>query len=218
MSKEISYDPMTKRAARAGFWRFALLGIGLAALCGCGSEPVWKSQSFAFALPAGPPDAGKTTNVFALRRVTISPLFQGRSFTYRTAEDAYEHDPYAGFFIPPERAIAQPICAALCAGGVCGCVIDLGSGLKPSLVAEVAVNELYGDFRKPAKPTGVLQIHFILYKDNQDGPGRVVMDKVFSRETPMAKAAPAALMAAWDTDLRGIMAEINAELKRATLN
>ena len=148
----------------------------------------------------------------------FAPIPRPLLHLYRTAEDVYEHDPYAGFFIPPERAIAEPICAALCSGGVCGCVIEPGSGLKPSLVAEVAVNELYGDFRKSAKPAGTLQIHFILYEVNRDGPGQVLLDKVFARETPMAKAAPAALMAAWDTDLRSIMAEINAELKRVPLN
>jgi hypothetical protein len=34
----------------------------------------------------------------------------------------------------------------------------------------------------------------------------------------MPKAAPAALMAAWDADLREIMADINSELKRLPLH
>jgi hypothetical protein len=218
MPKERPYDPMTKRVARTGFWRCALLGIGLAVLCGCDSEPVWKSRSFTFALPSEPPAMGSKTNIVALRRVTISPLFQGRSFTYRMTENTYEHDPYAGFFVLPERAIEQPICAWLRVGGVFGSVVEPGSGLTPSLAAEVSVDELYGDFRKAAQPAGVLEIHVILYELSSDGPGRVLMDKVCARQTPMAKAAPAALAAAWDADLREIMADINTELKRLPLN
>jgi len=209
---------MPEPAAHIRFCSFVLLALGSAALCGCGSEPVWKSQSFAFALPADPPATGSKTNVVALRRVTISPLFQSRSFTYRTAENTYEHDPYAGFFVPPGRALEQPICAWLRAGGAFGCVLEPGSGLNPSLVAEVWVNALYGDFRKAAQPAGALEIHFMLYELNRDGTGRVLMDKVCASRTPMARAAPAALAAAWDADLRAIMAEINSELKRLPLN
>src|ERR1035441_1809916 len=104
---------MTKLAPLTGFCLLAALALGSAALCGCASEPVWKSRSYAFASPADPPAAASKTNIVALRGVTISPLFQGRSFTYRSAENTYEHDPYAGFFAPPERALEEPIRAWL---------------------------------------------------------------------------------------------------------
>jgi hypothetical protein len=209
---------LTEAAAHLRGSSFGLMAFGAVALCGGGSEPVWKSQSFAFAAPADPPAAGSKTNVVALRRVTISPLFQGRAFTYRTAENTYEHDPYAGFLVPPERAIEQPIRAWLRAGGAFGCVTEPGRSLNPSLAAEVTVNELYGDFRKTAQPSGALEIHFILYELNRDGTGRVLMDKICAHQTAMARAAPAALSAAWDTDLRVIMADINAGLNRLPLN
>jgi len=209
---------MPEPAARLRFGSLALLALGAAALSGCASEAAWKRQSFSFALPADPPAAVSKTNVVALRRVTVSPLFQSRSFTYRTGENTYEHDPYAGFFVPPGRALEQPICAWLRVGGAFGCVVEPGTGLVPSLVAEVSVNELYGDFRKTARPAGVLEIHFMLYELNRGGPGRVLMDKVCARRAPMARAAPGALTAAWDADLRGIMADINSELKRLPLN
>jgi hypothetical protein len=218
MTKEYPNNPMPEPAAHIRFGSFVLLALGSAALCGCGSESAWKSQSFAFALATDPPAAASRTNVVALRRVTVSPLFQSRSFTYRTAENTYEHDPYAGFFVPPARALEQPICAWLRAGGAFGCVVEPGGALNPSREAEVWVNELYGDFRKTAQPAGALEIHFILYELNRGGTGRVLMDKVCARRTPMARAAPAALTAAWDADLRAIMADINSGLKRLPLN
>jgi len=184
-------------------------------LCGCASNPGWKRRVFAFSLPADPPIVNLPTNIVALSRVSISPLFQSRSFTYRTAENSYEQDPYAGFLIPPERALAEPIRACMRARGVFGRVAEPGSALAATLVAEVSVNELYGDFRKESPPVGKMEIHFICYEVKDGAAGRIVLDKVCARETPLSRKTPDALMAAWNADLREIMEEINSEYAKA---
>src|SRR5437899_249811 len=134
----------------------APLLLAACVLVGCASNPRWRRQVFAFSRPADPPTTNAQTNIVALNRVSISPLFQNRSFTYRTAENRYEQDPYAGFLIPPERALAEAIRAWIRASGVFGYVVEPGSGLTPTLVAEVSVNELYGDFRKASQPVGTM--------------------------------------------------------------
>ena len=198
--------------------RRLVLTLFAATLCGCASDPGWKRRVFAFSLPADPPIMNLGTNIVALSRVSISPVFQSRSFTYRTAENSYEQDPYAGFLIPPERALAEPIRAWLRASGVFGRVAEPGSGLTATLVAEVSVNELYGDFRKAAQPVGTMEIHFICYEVKDGTPGRIMLDKVCARETPLSRKAPDALMAAWDADLREIMEEINSGYAKANSN
>jgi len=190
----------------------ALMAVWCALLCGCASGLDWKRQDFAFATPDDPPAASAETNTIALTRITISPLFQDRSFTYRTGDHAYEQDPYAGFLVPPERALAEPLRAGL---EVFGHVLEPGSALSPALVAEVSVNELYGDFRKPDQPAGAMQLHLIVYKTDVEGPGRVVFDKVCSHETPMPRKTPDALMAAWDADLREILQQISSDYAKA---
>src|SRR5437899_1207828 len=127
-----------------------LLAVGI--LVGCASDPRWKRQVFAFSLPADPPTPNAQSNIVALSGVSISPLFQNLSFTYRKAQNTYEQDPYAGFLVPPERALAEPIRAWMRASGVFGRVVEPGSGLTPTLVAEVSVNELYGDFSQASRP------------------------------------------------------------------
>src|SRR5437867_5193961 len=194
----------------------AVIFLAVTILCGCASGPGWKRRVFAFALPADPPITNARTNIVALSRVSISPLFQSRSFTYRTAENSYEQDPYAGFLIPPERALAEPIRAWIRASGVFGRVAEPGTGLSATLVAEVSVNELYGDFRKASQPVGTMEIHFICYEVKDGAAGRIVLDKVCARETPLTRKTPDALMAAWDADLREIMEEINSEYAKAT--
>ena len=174
--------------------------LAAAILCGCASGPAWKRHVYAFCLPADPPATNAPTNIVALNPVSISPLFQSRSFTYRKAENTYEQDPYAGFLIPPERALAEPIRAWMRASILFGRVVEPGSGLSPSMIAEVSVNELYGDFRKASQPVGTMEIHFILYEAKDDAPGRIILDTVCAHETPLARKTSDALMAAWDTD------------------
>ena len=198
--------------------RLAPIILAAAVLCGCASGPGWQRRAFAFTSPADPPTTNAETNIVALSRVSISPLFQSRSFTYRTAENSYEQDPYAGFLIPPERALAESIRASMRAGGVFGRVVEPGSGLAPTLVVEASVDELYGDFRQASKPVATMEIHFICYEVKDGIPGRIVLDKVCARETPLAGKTAAALMAAWDADLRQIMEEINSEYAKANSN
>jgi len=188
----------------------APLVLVAATLVGCASASRWKQQAFAFSLPVEPPAGQPAANTLALQRVSISPLFQSRSFTYRTADNSYEHDPYAGFLIPPERALAEPIRAWLRGNGAFGRFVEPGSGLTPNLVAEVSISELYGDFRKASQPAGTLAIRFVFYESKDGAPGRVLLDKTCAHETRLAGKTPGALMAAWETDLRAIMEEINS--------
>jgi len=192
---------------------FLLLVAGI--FVGCSSDPKWKRQTFAFALPADPPTTNAQAHIVALSRVSISPLFQSRSFTFRNAENTYEQDPYAAFLVPPERALAEPIRAWMRASGVFGRVLEPGSGLTPTLVAEVFVNELYGDFRQASRPLGTMEIHFLCYEFKDGDPGRIVLDRICARETPLVRKTPDALMCAWDADLREIMDEIKSEYTKA---
>jgi cholesterol transport system auxiliary component len=168
---------------------------------------------YLFSAAADPPATNPTTNVIALSRVAISPLFQSRSFTYRTGENAYKQDPYAGFMIPPERALGEAIRSSMRASGVFGHVVEPGGSLVPNLAAEVFINELYGDFRNPSQPMGKMELHFICYEEEGGAAGNVIIDKVYARETQLKAKTPDALMAAWDIDLREIMKEMHSEFE-----
>lgn len=188
------------------------------AFCGCASGPHWKRQGFAFSVPADPPATNATTNITALSRVSISPLFQSRSFTYRIGEHSYEQDPYAGFLIPPERALAESIRGWLRASGMCGRVIEPGSQIRPNLAMEVSIDELYADFRTQSQPVAAMRIRFMCYEMRDDAPRHIVLDRSCSHSTPLERKTPGALMAAWDADLREIMNDFNSEYAKAISN
>jgi cholesterol transport system auxiliary component len=195
---------------------FAPIAFAAAVLCGCSFDSKWSQQSFAFSVPEDPPAAHPPKSVIALTRVSVSPLFQGRSFTYRTGEDRYERDPYARFMAQPERAMGEAIRGWLGASGAFGRVLEPGGSLAPTLAAEATVNELCGDLRDPAHPVAVLQIRLIIYEVTESGPGAVLLDKTINRETPMAHKNPAALMAGWDADLREIMEQMISDYVKAS--
>jgi hypothetical protein len=195
-----------------------LVPLAAVVFFGCGSNPVWQRQRFGFAIPSDSPSSLSNTNITTFDHLTVSPQFDSRSFTYRTAEDTYEHDPYASFMISPDRALAQAIRARLRNGGVFGRVLEQGGGMTSSVVVEASVSELDGDFRDPSHPLAAMTIHFIVYQLGLDGPGRVLLDKVCTCRTPLARRTPAAVIAAWDADLSKIMDELNSDYAKANLN
>ena len=158
-----------------------------AILCGCASGPRWTRQTFAFSLPSDPPATISNTNLVALHRVSISPLFQSRSFTYRTAENSYEQDPYAGFLIPPEQALAESIRAWMRASGAFGTVVRAGQRPGPELGRRGIRHPTLRRFSQASQPVGTHgdSLH-MLYEVNEGVPGRIVLDKVCARETPLA--------------------------------
>jgi cholesterol transport system auxiliary component len=196
--------------------RPALILLATAMLGGCTSGPGWKRQLFAFSLPAGPSATNEQGDTVALSRITISPLFQSRSFTYRTGENTYERDPYAGFLIPPEQALAEAIRAWMRTSGVFGRVLEPDSGILPTMIVAVSINELYGDFRQASRPVGTMGIHIMCYEVRDGQPQHIVFDKYCLQETALARKTPSALVAAWDEDLREIMNQINSEYAKTS--
>ncbi len=189
--------------------------LAAAFFCGCGANPVWKRQTFAFSVPAAPPANGATTNVIALKRVSISPLFQSQSFTYEVGENAYEHDPYAGFLISPERAVAEAMRSWMRNSRAFGNLAEPGSALIPNVLVEATVTELCGDFRQPSHPGGVMEIHFVVYQADGGFAGRVLVNKTYSHESALARKTPTELMVAWETDLREILESLRADFAKA---
>jgi ABC-type uncharacterized transport system auxiliary subunit len=193
----------------------ALIFLLAAIFCGCSTGPLWQRRVYAFSIPADPPVTTTQTNLVALNRVSVSPLYQSRFFTYRTGETSYEQDPYAAFLVPPERALAEPIRNWIRTSGAFGRLVEPGSGLSPSLTIEVSVSQLYGDFRKASHPAATMEMRWLIYDVSDGSPGRIVLDKTYTRETPLAKKSPAAIMSAWDTDLHQILEQINSDYAQA---
>jgi len=170
---------------------------------GCLSKPALKHQTFLFQSP--PPGAAVAKNgpVLAIRSVTVAAPFSQPAFVYRLSDQAYETDAYARFLVAPETAIALAARAHLLGSGRFQDVIERGKQIKPGKSLEIAVSDLYGDFRQPGQPTAVLSVR-VCWLD-------AGLHKDYSRRIPLKENTAAAVMAGWDAALGEIMAEVAAD-------
>jgi ABC-type uncharacterized transport system auxiliary subunit len=177
------------------------------AFTGCLSRPALVHQTYA--LHTAPPEKraeSSTQSILSVRTVQVSPLFERRSFAYRTGPDRYEFDPYAEFMVLPSRALAIPVRSYLRGSGVFQDVAEPGSELMANSVLEIHAHELYGDFRTPGQPAAVLTIRMLLF-DSETGQQKLLLQKNYSQRVPLKEPSAAALAAGWNQALTKIMSE-----------
>jgi cholesterol transport system auxiliary component len=142
------------------------------------------------------------------------PRLAGRELVYRTGEAEYASDFYAEFWAPPGALVADVARRWLAGSGVFGGVVQPGSALRPPLVLQGWVSELYGDYRDPAAPKAVLALHVMLL-DRRGAAPRILLERDYRAEGSAAAATPEALVAAWDADLGQVLGSLEADLRTA---
>jgi ABC-type uncharacterized transport system auxiliary subunit len=185
-------------------------------LAGCLSKPALRRQTFAFQNPpVAAVTAPKGQSVLAIRSCEVAPTFANRSLAYRTGQDVYELDPYAGFLIQPGAAVAIPVRAYLRNSGAFKDVVELGGPFAPDVLLDVRVSELYGDFRDPGQPAAVLSLHLRFFTVENGRAAKTFLQKDYSRRAPLKQNTAAALVAGWDQALAQIMAEAVSDVATA---
>jgi cholesterol transport system auxiliary component len=186
-------------------------------LGGCLSRPHLQTQTFVFGLPTAPPSnpnpALKSHRVVAIRSLRVAAPFDGRSLVYRTGENSYQADPYAEFLVSPSESILLPIRSRLRETGSFEDVVEPGSARKPNTMAEIAVLQLYGDFRRSGEPAAQLMIRFVLLDSPNGVPGNAIFQREYSRRIPLKTRTAPALMAGWDEALAQILDQLNSDLR-----
>lgn len=142
------------------------------------------------------------------------PRLAGRQLVYRTAASEYVPDFYAEFWGPPGGLMADVVRRWLAGSGLFAGVLEPGSGLRPTLVLQGWISELYGDYRDPAAPKAVLQLHLVLL-DRRGAEPRILLQRDYRAEETAAAATPEALVAAWDTGLGHVLGSFEADLRAA---
>jgi ABC-type uncharacterized transport system auxiliary subunit len=181
---------------------------------GCLSRSSMKIETFAFGtLAMTETNSATGGRILSIRSLQIDPPFDGRSLVYRTGEFSYERDPYAQFLSPPADALTTPIIEMLRNDGRFSEVIRPGSAVRPNTLAEININELYGDIRKPGSPNAVLAMQVIFMNATNGLPSNVILQKSYSRRISMKSATPAALMEGWNQALVEIFADVASDLR-----
>lgn len=191
-----------------------LLLPGVCGLTGCLSRPALNKKTFTFdAPPISATNVVAGGRVLGIRSLQIAAPFDGRSFVYRTGEFSYARDPYAGFMELPAEELLAPVRGWLRNGGNFSAVTEAGSALRPDTLVEISVSRLFGDFRQPEHPAAVLTMQFVFFDAPNGVPGRVILQKDYSRRMPLDAPTAAALMDGWNQVLAEILAEVSADFR-----
>ena len=161
-----------------------------------------------------PPDTGK---VLAVRRLRVSPKYEGKGLVYRLGELNYESDFYNEFFVSPVSMFTEEVRKRLAGSGLFKRVVDPSSLLASAYVLEGAVTVLYGDYRVSTAPKAVMEIQFLLLEETDVSP-EIILQRQYHKEEPLNGSTPDALVKSWNTALSQILTEFEADLKNTILN
>jgi len=177
-----------------------------------------KKESFSFTIPSpnSTNSSSPTERTLGIRTVEIASAYQGSLFVYRIADASYERDPYAEFFVSPSESLQHAFRNYLRDSGLFQSVTEPGSYLKPDLLAELHVSQLYGDFRDLKQPAAVIRLRLAIFDPQAQPPARPLFQKSYSRRIPFKTRTAAALMDNWNEALKQILADIVADLKTQT--
>ena len=188
----------------------AMLAVGLGAC----SRPAPVKGTFVLE-PAMPPSVAKTQpGSLRVGTVTVGAAFRGRQFVFREADLKYETDYYNEFLVAPAANIGEAVARALTAAKVFAAVVPSGTTTDPDFTLDVFVGSLYGDGRAMDKPAAVLSMTFFLRKGEGSVP---VWSKTYEKRVPFTTGSAVSYIAAQNTALGEILAELSRDLSAQTL-
>ena len=183
-------------------------------LGGCLYRPSMKTQTFAFTAPTTAATNGALSDrVLSIRTFQVAPPFDGRSLVYRTEDYSYQRDPYAEFLSSPSQELETSIGGILSGYGCFGTVVTLGSAAAPDTLVDINISQLYGDIRKPGSPFAVLALQVIFVEAKNGIPGKVILQRSYSRQIPVQSATADAFMKGWNEALAEIFAEVASDFR-----
>jgi ABC-type uncharacterized transport system auxiliary subunit len=162
------------------------------------------------AQPATPLDLGN----LRVGRVPVNPLFERKSFVYRTDEHAYESDFYHEFYSPPGVLVRQTIEEWMSATKIFTAVLGSTDSRHTDWVLESQVDKLYVDLRKPGTPESVLEIEFTIVRSGSPNLD-VVFQKVYFETSPVPDQQRESFVAGWREGLSSILTSLESDLRTA---
>jgi ABC-type uncharacterized transport system auxiliary subunit len=185
-------------------------------LTGCLSRPALAPQTFSFGSPAlTATDFVAGQPVLGLNKLEVATPYEQRSLVYRTGDFAYARDPYATFLDSPEQELLAPLRAGLCRQGDFSAVVETGSALKPDVMVEINVSQLFGDFRRLDRPKAVLTMRFTFCAATNGIATKTLFQKEYPRSIPIDKPSAAALMAGWNQAMTETLAEVLSDYRQS---
>lgn len=191
------------------------IGLALCALGGCVSLNASYPEKHYYALEAARSTESRlpaAPSVLKVRKLRISPAFEGREFVYRLSDVRYEADFYNAWFIAPNAMLTQQVLNWLARTGQFRYVTDSSSPVSATYSLEGNVTALYGDYRT-APPKAVLGVQCFLAETAR--PAKVVLHQEYRNEVAVTDPSGEALVAGWNEALRLLLIAMEEDLRQS---
>jgi uncharacterized lipoprotein YmbA len=149
--------------------------------------------------------------VLQIRRVNISPPYDGLSLIYRTRDGTYVKDYYNEWTAPPEELFSSQLVDYLSVSGAFASVVDGRSAAPHRFALETCITALYGDFRDPQHPNVVLAARIYLL-DDSTGNRRVAYQNHYDITIPLAAASARDLVLGAGSGYRKLLESVTHDL------
>ncbi len=160
------------------------------------------------------PQAGASPKILKIRKLRISPHFEGTEIVYRTGEADYQSDFYNEWFVAPSAMVTQQLQRWLTHAHLFQHVVDTSSTLESAYLLEGAVNALYGDLRLNGSPKAVLTMQIVLIRD-RPAHEEIVLRREYQEVMDIADSSPDALVRGWNDGLQHSLMRLEADLRNA---
>lgn len=188
-----------------------------AALASCSlvrTSPVKATFLLEPALP--PPVAKPQPGVLRVGTINVAAPYRERAFVVRETDLKYDSDYYFEFLAPPGTLIGDATVRALTAARVFGTVLPLGVTAESDWLLEGFVGTIHGDARVPAQSAAVLQVTYYLSRATT-GTGVPFWNRAYDKRIPFEGGSSSRYVAALNTALAEVLAEVARDLAAATL-
>jgi ABC-type uncharacterized transport system auxiliary subunit len=177
---------------------------------GCLSRAPLHKEMFSFGETESPVASAFVDNhILKIAKLRIDAPFEERSFVYRTGDFSYVRDPYAEFMDSPDAELMATAREWFRNHRVFRGVADSSSALKPDIILEIDVSQLFGDFRQPKHPAAILTMRFVFFEAPNGIPGKMLFQQEYTRNVPLDEPNAAALMKGWNEGLLGILHQVS---------
>ncbi len=192
-----------------------ILGVGGCIRLAKGS-PEKHYYALEVARPAESPVPRKGA-ILKIRKLRISPRFEGTEIVYRTSEARYRSDFYNEWFIAPSAMVTQQLQSWLTNARLFQHVVDTSSSLEAGYLLEGAVNALYADLRLNGSPKAVLTMQIVLIRD-RPAHEEIVFRREYQEAMDVADSSPDELVKGWNHGLRHSLMLLEEDLRNADLD
>jgi cholesterol transport system auxiliary component len=159
---------------------------------------------------SGVPVAG---TVLEVRRLLVSPAFQGQELVYRTEDTRYESDFYNQWFVSPSAMLTQQVQNWLINAHLFENVVTTSSYMQATHRLEGTVTALYGDYRQKDRRKAVVGIHMVLIEDNPTRTA-IVFQRDYHQNVEVTDTSPDGLTQAWNQGLEQVFIALEQDLRK----